>query len=313
MGRYRFVIGRLLQVVPLLFGITLVTFILLQLIPGDPALAMAGPRATPERIAEMRENLGLDEPIVVQYFEFLGNLVRLDLGDSIRLRLSVTEVIADRFVTTAWLLAGSVVLSLLIAIPLGTIAARHRDRTADHVVRAFSTFGLTLPTFWFGLILILIFGLRLGWFPTSGFGDSFTERVHAIFLPSLTLAIALAPVLIRSLRAAMIVVLESDYVAAARSTGFRGWRLTYHHVLRNASAAMIAILAVHLGFQLFAAVVVEATFALPGLGSTMITAVSQRDFPVIMGITIVFALVVVVVNLVADIVVALLDPRVEMS
>jgi peptide/nickel transport system permease protein len=312
-GRFKFIYRRFLHMIPLLIGITLFAFILLQLFPGDPAQSMAGMRATPERLAGIREELGLDEPLPLQYLTYLGNLVRLDLGDSIRLSLPVTEVIADRIVVTVWLIGASAILSMLITVPVATLAAHFRDRPFDHAVRAYTMFTLTMPPFWVGLMLLLFVALPTGWFPTSGFGDTVPERLRAVVLPALTMALALSPIQIRSMRASMIEVLGSDYVASARAAGFRGWRLVRGHVLRNASAAMITLLAVQLGYMLFGAIIVEATFTMPGLGSAMVTSVGQRDYPVIMGITVVFAVAVVVVNLLADVAHAALDPRVEME
>jgi peptide/nickel transport system permease protein len=313
MGRFKFVYRRLIHVAPLLLGISILGFVMLQMFPGDPALSMAGPNATDERIEAVRDELGLDDPLPLQYVAFVGNLIRFDLGDSLRLNMPVTQVIADRAVVTGWLLGVGTLLAILLTLPLATIAAHYRERAPDHAVRAVSMATLTMPPFWVGLMLLLFVALRFDIFPTSGFGDTFSERLRSIFLPALTMALALAPVLIRSMRASMIRVLNSDYVAAARAAGFHGRRLVVGHVFRNASASMITLLAAFLGYMLFGVIVIEHTFTLPGLGSAMQAAVGGRDYPVIMGITLLFAVAVVVFNLIADILHAAFDPRVEME
>lgn len=313
MGRFTFVARRILQTVPLLLAVVFVVFVLLEVAPGDPAQVVAGQRATPAQLQEARERLGLDRPFVVRYVVYLSNVVQGDLGASIRSFQPVTEVISERLPVTLWLLAAGTLISLLLSVPLGVIAARHTDRLADHTVRAISLVGLTLPTYWVGILLLQFVALPTGWFPVGGFGETVPDHVRAVILPGLALALSIAPVQIRSLRTSTIGVLESDYVATARSLGIGGTRLVRRHVLRNAIPPTLTLLAVQVGFLFFGAVVVESVFTLPGLGQGMVNAVLSRDFPVVQGITLVFALGVVAVHLAHDIAYALLDPRVEIQ
>jgi peptide/nickel transport system permease protein len=305
------VLRRILGAIPLVIGITLFTFILLQLVPGDPALTLAGPRATEERVEAIRAELGLDRSLPAQYVAYLGNLVQGNFGQSIRSKEPVTSIIRERTPVTVWLLGAALILSVSIALPLGAFAARHRGGWIDHAIRVVSTFFLTMPPFWVGLMLLLVFALGAGWFPVGGFGETTAERLRAIALPAFTLALWIFPIQLQSFRSSMIDVDGSDYLQAGRSIGLEGLTLFRRYILRNATAAMVTLLAVQMGFMLFGAVIVETTFNLSGLGDAMVRAVSGRDFAVVQGITIVFAVAVIAINLLADVIVAALDPRVE--
>lgn len=313
MARYGFVTKRVVGIVPLLLGVILAVFALQQVTPGDPARLILGARASEEAVQELRSELRLDDPVATQFVRYAGNVFQGDLGRSLRASKPVTSIIADRLPVTLYLLGAGVVLSLLISIPLGTWAAMRQGGWVDHAIRSVSLLGLTLPPFWVGIMLLLFVALPTGWFPITGFGDTFNEHLRSITLPALTLAISLAPIQIRSLRSAMIEVAESDAVTTARSLGIKGWRLVSRQVIPNAVLPMITLLAVEVGYMLFGAVVVESTFSLPGLGSEMITAVAGRDFAVVQGITLVFALMVVGIHLLADIAHAFIDPRLEMT
>lgn len=312
MGRGGFVVRRLLQTVPLLLGVLFLVFVLLHLTPGDPARTIAGPRASPAELERVRENLGLDQSLPRQYVDYVGSAITGDLGTSIQLDRPVTELIGDRLPVTLALLASGGTLALLIAVPLAQWAARHRDGLPDHAVRAFSLLALTMPAFWLGILLLILVALPTGWFPISGYGDTFTDHLRALVLPSLTLGIVLSPLLIRSVRSELIDVRESDYIAMARASGIRSWRLALRHELPNVILPSITLLSVEIGWLLFGVVVVENTFGLPGLGQAMSNAVVEKDFPVIQGITLVFALAVVLVYLAADILFAVIDPRIEL-
>ena len=313
MGRYSFVGKRLLISVPLLAGVVLLVFLLLKVTPGDPARVVAGLRASDEDVAAVRAELGLDDPVIVQYGTYLGNVARGDFGYSFKSRQPVIELIGDRLEPSLWLVVGGLVFSTAAAIPLANLAAARRDRLADQIVRGVSLLGITMPPFWVGLMLIILVALPTGWFPTGGFGDTAVEHLHHIVLPAATLGISLAPVQIRSLRSSVIRVLDSDYVQLGRSIGATGVRLVRRFVLRNTVSSMVTIVAIETSFLLFGMVIIETTFSIPGLGQGMVLAASQRDFPAIQGYTLLFALVVVGVYLVADIVNAVIDPRVEIS
>jgi peptide/nickel transport system permease protein len=297
----------------MLFGIVLVVFMVLQVTPGDPARQIVGLRATEAELDEAREELGLNDSIIEQYVRYVGNVLQGDLGFSYKSRKPVSSIIGERIVVTAWLLGAGVFFTLLISIPLGVIAALHRDKFADHAIRGFGLLGLSMPPFWTGVILLLLVALRFDFLPPGGFGETFSEHVRSIILPALTLAIASAPFIIRGLRAAMISVMESDYVSTARSIGVAGNRLVRRFVLRNAAGPGVTLLAIEIGYLLFGAVVIETTFALPGVGQGIVLAARSRDLPTVQGYTLLFALIVVAVYLLADIITAILDPRVEIE
>ncbi|MEA2498860.1 MAG: peptide/nickel transport system permease protein [Actinomycetota bacterium] len=311
MRRFRFVLGRLLQTVPVLFVVLLLVFALLHLAPGDPARTLAGLKATEESVEAIREEMGLNEPLIVQYGTYVGNVFRGDLGESTVSSKPVTTIVRQRLPVTLWLLAGGAIVGTTFALLLAGLAARRPDTWIDHIVRGISTVGLGMPVFWVGLMLILLVALPTGWFPVGGFPDGLAEQVRAMVLPSLTLGFALAPVQIRALRSSLAQVYDSDYTMAARSIGVSETRLLWRHLLRNAALPAVTVLAVQMGSLLFGAVVVEATFALPGLGQGLVQSVSRRDFPMVQGVTLISAVLVLTAHLLADAAYAALDPRVE--
>lgn len=308
-----YVLRRLLQAIPVVFGIVVVVFFMLRLIPGDPAAALLGTHATPEAIQALRDRWGLDDPIWVQFWMFLQQLAHGDTGTSLFYDVSTRTLIASRVPVTVALVALASTFSVLIAVPLATYAAVRKDRLPDHAIRMVPLVGLGMPSFWVGLVLILIFSVHLGWFPVGGWGDTFTEHVYGLILPALTSALGIVPLLVRSLRAGMLEVLEADYVAVARSKGIRQSRVLFVHVARNAFVPTLTLLGINIAFLMGATVVVERVFQLNGLGSLMLTAISNRDFPVVQGVTIIFALAVVVITLLTDLVAAATDPRIKLS
>jgi peptide/nickel transport system permease protein len=312
-GRFGFVLRRLLQTIPMLFGIVLVVFMVLQITPGDPARQIVGLRASEAELEEAREELGLNDPVIVQYGRYVGNVLQGDLGYSYKTRKPVASIIGERIEVTVWLLGAGVLLTLLISVPLAVISALRQDRPIDHAIRGLGLLGMSMPAFWTGVILLLVVALRTGWFPAGGFGETFPEKLHSIILPALTLAIGSSPFIIRGLRASLISVLESDYVSTARSIGVAGNRLVRRFVLRNAAGPGVTLIALDIGYLLFGAVVIETTFALPGVGQGLVLAARGRDLPSLQGYTLLFALVVVAVYLMADIVTAVLDPRLEIE
>ena len=308
-----YILKRLVSLVPVLFGISLIVFFLIRLIPGDPAASLLGSHATPESIREIRSQLGLDQPVWSQYLTFVGHLFQGNLGHSYVYDSSVTELIGTSLPTTLWLLVSATVFTVLIAVPLAVLAAARRNGVADNIIRAVPVIGLGLPSFWLGIMMILVFGLKLGWFPVAGYGETFAEHVHGMVLPGLTIALTLSPILIRSLRASMIDVLSSDYIVTARSKGLSSTRVVLGHALRNAAISSITVLGVNIAYLTGATLVVERVFSLPGIGQQMINSILGRDFPTVQGITMVFAIMVVTVNLVTDLTHAALDPRVSLT
>ena len=313
LDRLKFIPARLVQSVPVAFGVTLVVFFLSHLLPGNPALAILGERATVESVALLTEQLGLNRPIWEQYFLFLGNLVQGNLGISLTYRLPVLELVINAIPITMSLLGFALLLSLLISIPLASLAASRPGSGRDLGVRFFTLLGQGMPQFWVGIMLILLLAVGAGLFPVGGYGTSDADHLYFLFLPALTLAIAMSPTIIRSLRASMIQVLESEYIGTAKSKGSYGIALLRTHVLRNAAIPTVSIIGVNLGYLVGGSLVIEKVFAIPGLGSLMVNAIFARDFPTIQGVTLFVALFVVAVGILTDVVYTMLDPRVNLS
>jgi peptide/nickel transport system permease protein len=311
MNLLTFLQRRLVQLIPVLLGISLITFFMIHLIPGDPARNMLGPRATPERVAELRQSLGLDEPLWSQYRRFLTGVVRGDLGTSLYYRQAVGPLVVERLPPTVFLIVYSAVMALIVAIPLGIVAAVRRNSWMDQVIRTVSLVTLAMPAFWLGVLLILYFGLYHGWFPVGGYGDTFRDHLHHLFLPSLTIALAMAPILIRSLRSSMVGNLRAQYATTARAKGLTDKRVVTGHVLRPSLISTVTVLGVNLGFLIGSTVIIETVFAIPGLGFLMVSSIQTRDYPVIQAVTLVMAVLVITVNLLTDMTYALLDPRVS--
>jgi ABC-type dipeptide/oligopeptide/nickel transport system permease component len=311
MHRFRFVLYRPLQLVPVLFGISVITFVLIHAIPGDPARLLLGARATAEAIAAIRNQFGLDQPVILQYAYFVQNLMHGELGRSIIYKTPVLAVVADRIAPTLFLLIYAVLLAVLLSLVLGSIAAMQRGRVADQVIRLFSTVGLGIPAFWLGIVLIMLFSIRLGWFPVSGYGDTFLQHLHHLFLPALTVALAMAPVLTRNLRASLIAESTADYVTAAKAKGLPGHVIFLHHILRNSLLPTVNLLGVNIGWLIGGTVVVETVFSVPGLGGLMVASIFARDYLVVQAVALILALGVVVTNFIVDVVTVALDPRIE--
>jgi peptide/nickel transport system permease protein len=309
--RLRFIPGRLIQSIPVAFGVTLIVFFMARLLPGNPALALLGQRATPASVAALSKQLGLDTPIWQQYFGFLGRIFVGNLGTSITYQQPVTTLLAQAIPVTMSLLGLALLFSLVISIPLAALAAFRPGGARDLGVRAFTLLGQGMPQFWLGIMLILLLAVGLRAFPVGGYGLSASDHLYYLFLPALTLAITMCPTIIRSLRSSMIDVLESEYVGTAKSKGSYGAALFRGHVLRNAAIPTVSVIGVNLGFLVGGSLVIEKVFALPGLGSMMINAIFTRDFPTIQGVTLFVALFVVVVGILTDVVYTMLDPRVN--
>ncbi|MBV6820149.1 ABC transporter permease [Rahnella sp. PD12R] len=312
MHRYRFLLWRPLQLLPVLLGISILTFVMVRAIPGDPARILLGVRSTPEAIARIRAQYGLDLPVWQQYLYFLRNLLHGEMGKSLIYRVDTLKLIMSRIEPTLYLVLGSVLLAMLFTVPLAATAARNRGRLADQMIRLLSTVGLGLPAFWLAIMMILLFSLSLGWFPVSGYGSDFGERLHHLFLPCLTVALALSAVLTRNLRASLLMELQNDYVTAARARGQNEYRIFWRHVMPNSLVPTVNLLAVNIGWLIGSTVVIESVFAIPGMGQLLVKAIISRDYMVVQGVVLVFALATVAVNLVADLLTVALDPRVKL-
>ncbi len=307
----RYLALRVLQAVPVLIGISIISFILIRLVPGDPILTMLGPRASEASIAILRARYGLDQPLPVQYIGFLGGVAQLDLGDSMALHRPVAWLIATRAGPTFLLIFYATTISFLVALPLAVYSAVKANRLPDQTIRVVMMVTFAMPAFWLGLILILVFSLKLHWFPASGLGEGVLPLIWSLTLPAITIGLYLAPVLIRTLRSSMIESLNADHVEAARARGLSEGVILRRHVLRTSLIATVTIVGVNLGFLISGSVVVENVFAIPGLGSLLVNAVSTRDFPLIQGIALFLGVAVVALSLATDLVNVMIDPRIR--
>jgi peptide/nickel transport system permease protein len=307
-----YITRRLAHLVPTVAGVTILVFFLIHLVPGDPATTILGNQATTARVKLLRHAWGLDRPLPVQYGKFMGRLVHGDLGTSLFYNVGAGHLVWSRLPVTLWLIGFGTLLAVLIAVPLAALAASRRDKLTDHAVRTVPLVGLGFPPFWIGIVLLLVFALHLGRpFPVGGYGSGFPSHVHSMFLPSLTVALGIAPILIRSLRASLLEVFDSEYVTTARAKGISERRVLVRHALRNAIVSTVSVLGVNVGYLIGSTLVVEQVFAVPGVGQLMISSIFERDFPVVQAVTLVFAIMVVLTYLLTDVAHALLDPRVR--
>jgi peptide/nickel transport system permease protein len=308
-GRYAFVRRRLLQLPFLVLGITVITFLLLRLIPGNPALVILGNHYTAAGAKQVNQALGLDKPLPAQYWQFVSRLAHGNLGYSFFYNAPARAVIDGHIGPTLFVIVYAAVLAAIVAIPLGVIAGMRQNGWIDQSSRVFFTVGFAMPSFWLGLILVLLFSVHIEAFPIDGYGSGFVGHLYYLFLPALTLAIPFSTVLIRSLRSSVITVSRADYVGTARIKGISSRQVLTGHIVRNAIVTVVSVFGVNLAYLVGGTVLIENVFSLPGLGSLLVSSVSTRDYPVVQGITLVFALAIVVVNLLTDVVHAMLDPR----
>jgi peptide/nickel transport system permease protein len=304
----RFLSRRLLGAVPVVLGVALTVFLLLHLVPGDPVELMLGDSARPADRLALRQSLGLDRSLGEQMLDYFGALARFDLGESLFSRRPVAQIIAERLPATLELAAAALAFALAIAIPLGLVAARHRDRPADTGAMAFSLLGISIPNFWLGPLLILLFSLGLGWTPVSG-----RDAPGSLILPTITLGTALAAVLARMVRSALLEVLGEDFIRTARAKGLSEGRVLWRHALRNAWLPVLTLVGLQLGALLGGAVITETVFDWPGLGSLLIEGIRSRDYPVVQGCVLVISLAYVLVNLLTDLAYAWVDPRIRLD
>jgi len=297
---------RILLSLPVIIGVTIIVFAILHVTPGDPVRIMAGPRASEARLQEIRTHLGLEESVPSQYVRWLGGVLRGDLGTSIAGKRPVAEMIGERLPPTLHLALTSLLVSVLLGIPLGVLAAVRHHRWLDHLITFSSLFCFSIPGFWLGLMFILIFGLWLRWTPISG-----SQGAGALILPVATLALPQMGILARLMRTEMLEVLQGEYIKTAHAKGIHPLWVIYRHALRNALIPVVVMIFLSLPWLIGGAVVIETIFAWPGMGRLMVQALTQKDFPVVQGLLLVIALTTVLANLIGDIVTALLDPRIQ--
>ena len=298
---------RLLAVVPVLFGVTLAVFSMLFLVPGDPVkIMLAEFVTTPDQIAQMRAQLHLDEPILKQYGRFVGNAVRGDLGTSIRSRRAVATEIGENAGSTAQLAVASMAVAVAIGVPLGLMAALFRSSWFDAGSMIVALLGVSMPSFWLGLLMIVAFSLHLGWFPATGGGD-----LRHLVLPAVTLGMIASAIIARLTRSSMLEVLGQDYVRTARAKGLAWWGVVVRHALKNALIPVITIFGLQFGNLLAGAVIVETVFSRPGLGRLIVGGILAKDFPLVQGTVLFVATAYVLINVLVDIAYAFVDPRIR--
>jgi peptide/nickel transport system permease protein len=309
---------RLLQALPVLFLASIPVFLILHLAPGDPAILLAGEDATDADIEVIRNYLGLDKPLPVQYATWLGRVLQGDLGISFFSQgSSVTDLILQRLPATLEIAITGLLLAILISVPLGIVAALKRNRWPDHLIMGASTVSIAIPNFWLGILMLLAFALWLGWLPAGGRPVSFLEdpltSLRFLILPAFTLSLFSAAVLVRFVRASMMEVLHQDYIRTAYSKGLSFRTIVYKHALRNALIPAITALGVQLGQLLTGTIVLEVVFSWPGLGQLILGAITGRDYQLVQGCILVFVVIFVLVNLVTDLIYGLVDPRISVS
>jgi peptide/nickel transport system permease protein len=332
----RYIITRTLLTIPMILILVSLVFVVLRIMPGDPVKAMLGAHAPPEVIAQKREELGLNKPIIVQYLEYLGQLVRLDLGRSMILQQDVTQPIKEKLPATLELTLVGLLFTLLIGVPLGAYAASRRRSGRDFGIRLYGNIVYCIPVFWMGLMLQLIFGVWLDWLPIAGRTSprifvsmfertgfylidtllagnfvAFADVLVHLLLPSLTLGIVLSGVFVRLTRSNMLDILKTDYVLAARARGIPERKVVYRHALKNALIPVLTMMGLQFALLLAGAILTESTFSWPGMGRLLVQRIYLRDYPTIQGVIVVYAFMVSIISLIVDLIYALIDPRVK--
>lgn len=308
-----YVIKRVALAVIVLFGLFVATFFIIHLVPGDPVEIVLGGHASPATVARVRHQLGLDRPLLTQFWLYVSHTFQGHFGTSFALGSPVGQLIGQRIAPSAALIGYAMLISLLLGVPLAITAALRPNRWADKSIRVGSTMTFAMPSFWLGLMLALIFGLELGWFPVSGYQSGLVGIFRTLTLPALALGLALMAVVVRTLRSSMLEVMQSEYIEAARSRGLREVRVVGKHALRNSAMNTLTILSVNIGFLIGGTVVIEQVFQIPGLGSLLLEAVEKRDYQLVQALVLLAGAAVVLASLAADLIQAALDPRVRLA
>lgn len=303
---YRYIIRRLLLTVPVVLGVSIIVFSIIRLLPGDPARALAGVNATPEYIQQVRDRYGLDDPIHIQYWNFVSGLVQGDLGNSTFSNRPVTTEIRERFPRTLVLASVSLVLATLVGVSVGIVSATRRNSLFDNVGMFVALVGVAAPVFWLALMLQLLFAVQLRWLPATGIGG-----IENLILPSITLGMASAALMARITRSSVLEVMRQDFITTARAKGVAERMVIYKHALKNALIPVVTVLGLQFGILLGGAVLTETVFAWPGVGRLLVDSILRRDYPVVQGTVMLLAFLFVIINLVVDVIYAFLDPRIH--
>jgi len=311
---FQYILKRILYFIPTLFLVALMVFFLIHLIPGDPVTVMLGQDANPETVKQLRQEMGLDRPLPVQFAMWVGSVLKGDFGLSIQTRRPVMQSISERFPVTLSLTVLALIFSLLLAIPSGVLAAVYQNTRKDYLFMIGTILGVSIPGFWLGLIALLVFSVHLRLFPTIGFVPwwvEFWEGLRYLVLPSITLGLFMAAVVARMTRSSMLEVMRLEYINHARAKGLTEWKVIIKHALKNAFGPTLTTIGIQFGTLLGGAVVTESVFSLPGLGQYVVTSIYGRDYPVVQGCILFMAIVYVIINLVVDLLYAYFDPRIE--
>ena len=303
---HRYIIKRLLMLIPVLLGVAFIIFAIMNVAEGDPVYQVAGPDATEEQLDALREEMGLNGSLIERYFRYILNLLRGDLGTSYVSKMDVMQLYMQRLPNTLKLASLAMFVAVIISVPLGIVAAVNQNSWKDTLAMILALLGLSMPNFWLGLLLMLLFSLKLGWFPSGG-----AEGFRSVVLPAVTVGVGLAALLTRTTRSSMLDVLRQDYLRTARAKGVSERKVVYHHALRNAWIPIITIFCVQFSNVLGGSVLAETVFAWPGVGRLVVDAIDQRDIPTVTGALIMTTMLVTIVNLVVDIVYAYVDPRIK--
>lgn len=312
MGAY--FVRRLTELVPVLFLASVAVFLIIYSVPGDPAQMLAGWDAPQETVERIREEMGLDQPVYVQYLRWLNRALRGDFGKSLVNGFPVSTLIVQKWPATVELAIASIAFALIVCIPAGVLPALKPHSMWDHVASVFTALAMAVPAFWFGMILILIFAVRFRWFPPSGYVDlsaNPTENIHRLILPAVTLGLSFAGRLARFVKSALLDVMNEDYIRTARAKGLTEKLVIYRHAMKNALIPIVTVLGIYLGQFLGGAVVIEVVFEWPGVGRLIIAGIGNRDYPVVMGTLLSIVAVFVIINFLVDLCYALLDPRIR--
>jgi peptide/nickel transport system permease protein len=309
----RFLLQRLSFLALSVFGAFTIAFLVMRLIPGDPAQVMLGDYATKESIARLRETLGLERPVWMQYVSFVGRALQGDFGQSLVTQRPAFYEVFSVFAPTMQLAAAGALVSMLLGIPAGILAAARRNRPLDYVTTTLALSGMSMPVFWLGLLLLFLFSFTLGWTPTIGAGaeGGWLSTLHHLLLPALALGLSLGAMVTRMTRSAMLEVIRQDYIRTARAKGLTELFIIAKHALRNAALPILTIIGINFGIQLGGTILVETVFARPGMGSLLISSIYQRDYPQVQALVVVFATSIVLVNVAVDVLYAAFDPRVR--
>ena len=308
---YRYIVKRLVLLVPVLIGVTFLVFTILSLAPGDPVLVILGDNASEEDVQAMREELGLNDPLMVRYGKYIWDLLHGDFGKSYKTRLSVSDQILSRFPNTMLLASASMLIAILLGVPLGILSAKKQYSLLDNVATVGGLVSVSMPNFWLGLLLVILFALHLRWLPSQGMGDGLVPMLKSLILPAVTLGTGIMASIMRMTRSSVLETMRQDYVSTARAKGISESRVTIHHMLKNALIPIITVSGLQFGHLLGGSMLTETVFSWPGVGRYMLDAIKTKDTPAVLGSVILMSVSFSVMNLLVDILYTYVDPRIK--